>query len=181
MCKNELKKQLRQKIKEKKRVIDKQTLTVDSRKIFQLVEKLPEFVSAKTILAYWSLPDEVQTHDFILKWYNQKQIVLPLVKGDNLELRLFSGMNCMAEGVAFGILEPQKGEPVNEQEIDFGIIPGVAFDLCGNRMGRGKGYYDKLLKNISIYKVGVCFDFQIVEKVPTDSFDIPMDKIISSK
>lgn len=178
---SELKKQLRQKIKERKKLVSKEIMLVDSKNIFKEIEKLPEFVSAKTVLAYWSLPDEVQTHEFVMKWYKHKRIFLPIVVGDKLELRLFSGMDCMVEGVAFGILEPKKGDPAGEKDIDFGIIPGMAFDLNGNRMGRGKGYYDKLLLSKNIYKVGVCYDFQIVENVPTDSFDIPMDLIISSK
>lgn len=59
------------------------------------------------------------------------------------------------------------------------IVPGVAFDNNNNRLGRGKAYYDKLLKESKSYKVGVCFDFQLIEEVPVDEYDIKMDLIIS--
>ena len=64
--------------------------------------------------------------------------------------------------------------------IDLIVVPGVAFDTKGNRLGRGKGYYDRLLPHIpSAYKAGICFPFQIVEEVPAESFDILMDEIIT--
>ncbi|PKP39159.1 MAG: 5-formyltetrahydrofolate cyclo-ligase [Bacteroidetes bacterium HGW-Bacteroidetes-15] len=171
---------LRQEIRELKKKADKQRMLSASQKIFHQVEELTEFKSAKTILAYWSLPDEVQTHDFVMKWYREKQILLPIVAGEMLEIREFSGMECMEPGSSFGILEPKKGKAVNNINIDLVIVPGVAFDLQGNRLGRGKGYYDKLLKNKDTYKVGVCFDFQLVDKVPVDSFDISMNIVVQS-
>lgn len=177
----ELKKQLRKDIRERKKAVDKQKMLQDSEKIFEIIERIPDFVAAKTVLAYWSLPDEVYTHDFIMKWYKEKKIVLPLVVGETLDLKFFSGHDCMEAGISFGILEPHKGEDANLVNIDFGIIPGMAFDLKGNRMGRGKGYYDKLFKQKKMYKVGVCFDFQIVDSVPTDEYDVSMDLVVSTK
>lgn len=177
---NALKNLLRQEIKELKKKADKQKMLSASQNIFSQVEALAEFKSAKTILAYWSLPDEVQTHEFVMKWYREKQILLPLVAGDELEIREFFGMECMEVGSSFGILEPKKGKVLNNINIDLVIVPGVAFDLQGNRLGRGKGYYDKLLKNKDTLKVGVCFNFQLVDKVPVDGFDIPMDVVIQS-
>lgn len=149
-----------------------------SKDIFDQIEALDQFKAAKTVLAYWSMPDEVSTHDFVKKWHTEKRILLPLVVGDILELRVFTGMDCMVVGPSFGILEPQKGTPYTNELIDFAVIPGVAFDLAGNRLGRGKGYYDKLLKQQTTYKVGVAFSFQVVASVPVDNFDIPMDLIV---
>lgn len=149
-----------------------------SRKIFTEVEKLPEFIKCKHVLAYWSLPDEVNTHAFVQKWYKKKIVSLPVVVGNNLELRVFNGMDCMKRGDSFGILEPSESRLVNSDEIGIVIVPGVAFDKDGNRLGRGKGYYDSLLSDRNVYKVGVCFEFQILEKVATSSHDIKMNKII---
>jgi len=84
----------------------------------------------------------------------------------------------MEEGPSYGILEPKNGLAYTSINIDLGIIPGMAFDLQGNRLGRGKGYYDKLLKVLNLETIGVCFSFQLVDKVPSDTFDIAMDSVI---
>lgn len=172
------KKLLRKSIKELKKSVGKEKRLTNSEQIFTQIEALPEFKSAKTVLAYWSMPDEVHTHDFVMKWYQKKRIILPLVVGENLELREFTGMDCMVVGPAFGILEPAKGNVAKDIAIDIVITPGLAFDNNGNRLGRGKGYYDRLFKNKKTFKVGVCFDFQVVPLVPVEGYDVPMDKII---
>lgn len=125
------------------------------------------------------MKDEVHTHAFITKWAEVKKIILPVVIGDQLELRLYTGPQDLTPGV-FGIAEPT-GEPFYDYaSIDIAIIPGLAFDKEGHRLGRGKGYYDKLLPHIPALKAGICFSFQIVEEVPTDARDIRMDIIISN-
>ncbi|NHB70181.1 5-formyltetrahydrofolate cyclo-ligase [Perlabentimonas gracilis] len=175
------KKELRRAIRERKREADRSVMMKESTQIFEEIEKLEAFKTAKVVLAYWSMNDEVFTHDFVMKWYKHKQIYLPLVVGNSLELREFSGMDCMRVGPSFGILEPQEGAIYDNRPIDFAIIPGVAFDIKGNRMGRGKAYYDKLLRTNSMLKIGVAYSFQMVKSVPTDEFDIPMDLVISAK
>lgn len=172
------KKELRRQIKELKLELDANAALSSSNKIFADIESLPEFKPAKSILVYWSLPDEVQTHSFIGKWYTSKNILLPLVVENDLELRVFSGMDCLEARPPFGILEPVNGALASISEVEMVIVPGVAFDLNGNRMGRGKGYYDRLLKQKNIYKVGVCFSFQLVNEVPTNNDDVKMNKII---
>ena len=78
----------------------------------------------------------------------------------------------------FNILEPQN--EVYEGDYDLIIVPGVAFDKDGNRIGRGKGYYDRFLsKHLDIKRIGICFDFQLIERVPTEDNDIKMHEIIS--
>jgi 5-formyltetrahydrofolate cyclo-ligase len=177
---NEQKKQIRKRVKEYKSNFDIHLSEIASKTIFEKLENLTEFNNAKTVLAYWSLPDEVNTHTFIKNWYKSKRFLLPLVIGSELELRVFSGIESMSKGPSFGIMEPNKGDIVSIEEVDFAIVPGVAYDLRGNRLGRGKGYYDKLLSNKSIFKVGVCFAFQIFPQIPVDRFDIPVDKVIFS-
>lgn len=142
------------------------------------LEAHPAFEAARTILLYHSLKDEVNTHSFIEKWSRKKRILLPVVVGNDLELRVYTGSHDLAIG-SYGIEEPT-GEPfTNYTAIDLVAVPGVAFDRRGNRLGRGKGYYDRLLSRIpSAYKIGICFPFQIVEEVPVEAFDIRMDEII---
>lgn len=175
----EEKKALRKLIREKKKLWGAEQKFAASARIFAGVEELEAFQQAQTVLAYWSMPDEVHTHDFVLKWYHHKTLLLPLVVGENLELRQFTGLQCMEQGVAFGILEPFYGPSASIKQVDFAVIPGVAFDRTGNRMGRGKAYYDKLLRNHQFFKAGVCFDFQLLEHLPVEPTDIPMDAVLS--
>jgi len=172
------KKGLRKLIKLKKANVSAQEMVLKSETVFTRVERLPEFIHAKCILAYMALGDEVQTRPFIEKWVGKKRIVLPIVKGNDLELREYTLEGNLVRGESFGIMEPHSGRLVELTEIDLAIIPGVAFDRENNRMGRGKGYYDKLLANSKFYKVGVCFDFQLVDAVPIDDFDEKMDEVI---
>lgn len=174
----EEKKALRKLIKERKRQYSGEELDVKSDAIFTQVEQLPEFAQSKCVLAYMALADEVRTQNFVKKWVGKKIIVLPIVKGDELELRELAPGGNLEAGESFGILEPLGGRLVSVSEIDFAIIPGVAFDMANNRMGRGRGYYDKLLSVSQFYKIGVCFDFQIVEYVPVAVFDEKMNKVV---
>ncbi len=178
---NSRKKLIRQQIREKKKNFPPEESIIASANIFSQVEVLSHFQKAKTILAYWSLPDEVQTHQFILKWAPEKKIVLPIVVGDTLELRKFNGLSSLVSSGSFGIQEPQTEELIDPLEVDFAIIPGIAFDGKGNRLGRGKGYYDRFLKQTKAYKVAVGFKFQIIDKVPVSTFDVPVDIVISTK
>jgi 5-formyltetrahydrofolate cyclo-ligase len=85
----------------------------------------------------------------------------------------------MQAGEQFGIGEPTGPEFTDLESIDMIIVPGVAFDREGNRMGRGRGFYDRLLSTTPhAFKVGVAFGFQMVEQVPTEPFDIKMNKVI---
>jgi 5-formyltetrahydrofolate cyclo-ligase len=175
----EKKKELRKAIRELKKSVPFEEKKVRSEAITNRIEALPEFRESGTVMVYWSMKDEVHTHDFIRKWAPQKRIILPSVKGDELELRVFEGMESMQPGEGFGILEPV-GPPLSDiQEIGLIIVPGVAFDPACQRMGRGKAYYDKLLRTVSCLRVGVCFDFQVVNEVPHDDFDVAMDKVVS--
>jgi 5-formyltetrahydrofolate cyclo-ligase len=173
------KKEIRNHIKEIKKNFSFEDKKARSKKIFEKIEKLPEFINAKILMAYWSMDDEVNTHDFILKCYPSKRIILPSVKGDELELREFTGIQDMSKGSAFGISEPNHHFTESFNLIDFIIVPGVAFDNKNNRLGRGKAYYDKLLKGSKAFMCGVCFNYQIIDTVPTSDYDIKMDLVIT--
>ena len=151
---------------------------LQSAKILAALEAHPAFRAANTILLYHSLGDEVDTHTFIKKWSSEKRILLPVVVGDDLELRVYTGPEDLATG-SYGIEEPTGELFTDYAAIDFVAVPGVAFDHAGNRLGRGKGYYDRLLPRLTAFKAGICFPFQLVEEVPAESFDIRMDTIIT--
>lgn len=176
----EEKKQLRKEISQRKKTFTETELKRWSEQLLSQLENHPLFRQATTLLMYHSLPDEVQTHRFIEKWSKQKKIILPVVKGDDLELRVYTGTECLKKG-AYNIDEPTGERLADESEIELAIIPGVAFDSKGNRLGRGKGYYDRLLTRISPYKIGICFQFQATDTLPHEDFDAVMDEVWSEK
>lgn len=173
------KKIIRKRISAAKKLCSKKWMLEKSALIFNQIEQLAQFRDAKTILLYYSLPDEVQTEEYISKWCKLKRIVLPLVKGDELLLKLYD-VNKIEDGYR-SIKEPSSDSiDVSPQEIDLAIIPGVAFDRQFNRLGRGKGFYDRILPKLKCKKIGICYNFQIIDKVPTESFDAPLDLVIST-
>lgn len=174
----ERKKELRKWIAQRKAAyLSDSTLKSLSKDILETLENHPAFRASNIILLYHSLKDEVYTHTFIEKWSREKHILLPVVQGDELELRSYRSLDDLAIG-AYGILEPI-GTPFHDYtKIDLVIVPGVAFDTSGSRLGRGKGYYDKLLPKLAAHKIGICFPFQLVDEIPTEEFDIQMNEII---
>lgn len=148
-----------------------------SAEILSRLESLSEYTEAKNILLYHSLPDEVDTTGFIRKWEGKKNILLPVVEKDELLIRRYKPEN-ISKG-SFGIYEPQGENITDLSQIELAIIPGVAFDRCMNRLGRGKGYYDKLLVKTTALRIGICFDFQLRDHIPAEPFDCLMDIIIT--
>ena len=150
-----------------------------SRLIMEQVQQLPAFRKAKVVLLYWSMADEVQTHDFVEKWYRDKVLLLPCVDGDDLVLRQYTGPECLVAGEQFGIGEPTGPVWDNLDSVELIVVPGVAFDRRNNRMGRGRGFYDRMLKSTpNAIKIGIAYRFQVLEEIPVEAFDVPMDLII---
>lgn len=171
------KKELRARIKELKRQHTKAQLMEQSEVILSKLERHPDFVKAERVMLYNALPDEVQTQRFLEKWHLEKTIILPTVVGDDIIPVEYGRDTVFAVG-DFNILEPQN-EPYTGG-FDLIVVPGVAFDRLGNRIGRGRGYYDRFLsKHLGVRRIGICFDFQLVEAVPTEPQDIRMDEIIT--
>ena len=152
------KKELRKQVKVLKSQYSLEQKVEMSRPLWEELEQTDFFKEARTVLLYWSMDDEVFTHDYVCKWAGEKTVLLPCVKGDVLELRVFKGMESLQPGEAFGILEPVGELYTDYDAIDLIVVPGVAFDHRGNRLGRGRGYYDKILKETQVArKVGICF------------------------
>ncbi len=173
---NEQKKQARERMAQEKRRHGKAERAAKSVALLGQLERHPRFVAAHTVLLYYSLPDEVQTQAFVEKWHRQKCILLPVVRGERLELRPYAGKERLQTG-AFRIEEPV-GEAFTAYEaIDLAIVPGVSFDREGHRLGRGKGYYDRLLPLLSSYKIGICYGFQVSDRLPAEPFDCMMDEV----
>lgn len=146
-------------------------------RVFEILEHSAAFMLAEKILMYHSLPDELPTHAFLNKWNGRKKFYLPRVNGVNLEILPYN--ESRLELGAFHIEEPTGSNTVEADEIEMVVVPGVAYDESGNRLGRGKGFYDRLLKSTRATKVGVAFDFQMVDMIPAEEHDVSMDIVIS--
>lgn len=174
------KKELRKQIRNRKRQFTADELNELSVPVMNRLLGMPEVINAKTILLYYSLPDEVNTHQTVELLARQgKTVLLPkVIDGENMEIRIYESSEDLTEG-SYGIMEPNGKLFTDYDKIDTAVIPGMSFDADNNRLGRGKGYYDRFLKNIpQAYKIGVCFDFQKEQNIPHDEYDIKMDTVI---
>ena len=171
--------ELRKHIRQLKRQFTPQQLEELSLDICSRLLLEPHIQQADPLLLYHSLPGEVDTR-MLLDTLKGKNILLPhVVSAEEMELKRYSGPADLRQG-AFGIMEPCGASFTDYQQIDVAIVPGMAFDHHGHRLGRGKGYYDRFLSRVpNIYKIGLCFGFQLVEEVPTDENDIQMDLVLS--
>jgi len=176
------KRTLRKKVKQSYRIYTEKQLLDISKRIFEKLESSDVFVNASAVLSFWSMPDEVFTHDFIQKWKGTKKIYLPVIHDDELIVKRFEGEKKMMKNDKINVYEPQ-GKKVDDLSIiDLIIVPGVAFDTNNNRLGRGKGYYDRFLPKIKdSYKIGICFPFQYFIKIPFAKNDVKMDEVITMK
>ena len=137
----------------------------------------PSFQKAERVMLYASLPDEVQTLDFLTEWKSKKAIILPTVVGDDIIPVALKNDSRMVEG-DFHILEPE--EKPYDGALDLIVVPGMAFDPNGHRLGRGKGYYDRFLtKYPDVKTIGICFDFQFLPEIPTEPHDKIIDEVIT--
>ena len=145
-----------------------------------VLERLrPLLREAKVVLAYYALPDEVDTHALLDELVGEgKTVLLPKVLDDtSMELRRYTGPQDLSEG-AYHIMEPTGAPFTDLKQIDVALIPGIAFDAQGHRLGRGKGYYDRFLTAFTGKTIGVCFDFQKVDEVPVEAYDMTVDEVV---
>jgi 5-formyltetrahydrofolate cyclo-ligase len=134
-----------------------------------------EFKSAKVVGAYYAFGSEVKT-DMIIERARAlgKKVALPSVEGENLAFYELSSGKYLVKG-RFGIMEPLPYGPVDR--IDMLVVPGIAFDKKGYRLGYGKGYYDKFLVKRKVFSIGLGYSFQLIESLPTGEHDKKLDAI----
>ena len=160
-----------------------------SRRICQRLNDLPEYGEARTLLFYVDARSEVRTQPFIpVALERGKRIAVPYCDGNHLRLFLLSRMNELEPGV-LSILEPRvelregRDQEIPIHEIDLVVVPGVAFDRRGGRLGHGKGYYDRLLVHArpETLLVGLAFECQLFDEIPMTEHDVFLDKVITEK
>jgi 5-formyltetrahydrofolate cyclo-ligase len=174
-----LKDALRKEMRAKRDALHPAELRRFSDNIEERLFSRPRFREAGTVGFYLPKGSEVDTQGMIIRALRLgKKVVVP-VTGREIEFYYFSSFDDLQEG-RYGIMEP-RGRNGPCVDPDLLVIPGVSFGLCMHRLGYGKGYYDRFLSASHAYRVGVCFDFQVVEKLPRHEDDERMDEIITEK
>lgn len=173
---------LRKEIRKRKQQYSSEQLNAMSQHFVQQLLVHPRVKNAQSIMLYYSLPDEVCTHQLVDSLAAMgKTVLLPAVVSDTeMVLRQYRSANDLRLG-AFNIMEPC-GELFEYYDaIETAVVPGMAFTCEGLRLGRGKGYYDRLLVQLTdTYTIGICFPFQVVETIPCDQYDCRVDELLSS-
>lgn len=147
--------------------------------VFRMLEKTAAFLMAENVLMYHSLPDELSTRRFIDRWSDRKHFFLPRVNGVDLDILPYDKTRLRLG--AFHIEEPDGDDVRPVSTIDLVVVPGVGYDPQGNRVGRGKGYYDRLLSQTRATKIGVGYDFQMVDAIEAEEHDVKVDIVITDR
>ena len=174
--------EIRKQNKMKRAEMSKADARENSSVISELFLNSELYKNAKCIMLYMPLGNEVDTKDITKAAFKDgKKVVLPVTDNKNNIIPYFVKKDTEFQTGAFSVKEPIGTEKANTKEIDLVIVPGIAFDKSGNRIGFGKGCYDGFLKNINAVKVGICYEFQMCDEISADLFDVKMDYVITEK
>lgn len=173
------KEDIRRQVRARKAVLNAQERIDAAHRVFEAVNSMAAFKMANKILLYHALPDELSTAEFFDLMGDTKEFFLPRVNGLNLEILPYSKSRLHLG--AFRIEEPDGDDTVSIDDIDMVIVPAVAYDRRGNRVGRGKGYYDRLLETAKALTVGICYDFQLFDEIDIEEHDIPVDFVVADR
>ena len=135
----------------------------------------------QVIGVYSSMDDEVNTDELIKELLKlHKEVVIPKIEEDGINFYQISSIDDLVVTGKYQIREPidNKGPKC---DIEAMIIPGICFDMKKNRLGFGKAYFDRYLKDKKIFKIGICFDECLIDEIPINNWDIKMDIVISDK
>lgn len=170
---------IRMRVRARKSLLSEAERRSAAERVFALLEKTAAFLMADKILMYHSLPDELSTREFIERWASRKKFFLPRVNGVNLDILPYERTSLHLG--AFSIEEPDGDDLTDISEIELIVVPGVAYDPEGNRVGRGKGYYDRLLAGARATKIGIAYDFQVVDSIEAEPHDVRVDVVITDR
>lgn len=139
------------------------------------------YKKAQRIMLYMPLGNEVDTLGIIKAAFSAgKNVAFPVTeKTSGIITPYYAKPDTLFEKGSFSIMEPQSAATADVSKLDVVLVPGIAFDKNGNRVGFGKGCYDMFFKEVDAVKVGVCYDFQICEEIPADEHDIKMDFLLT--
>ena len=152
-----------------------------ARRISEHIQGLDEWREAAVVLLYASFGSEVDTRPLLeAAWGQGKKTALPRIDGKQLTVQLVDRETRLVPN-RYGIPEPPADTPaVPGDDVDLAVVPGIAFDRRGGRLGYGGGYYDRLLGTVPhAFRVGIAYEVQVVEHLPTSHLDVPMDALVT--
>lgn len=170
---------LRRQIRQRKREMSPEQIESASAQLRQMFVDTEQYKQAKTVYGYLPYNQEVRTVPLLEQALRDgKQVAVPKVYGEEMRFIYLSDLSCV-EKSDMGIPEPVADDPVANDPTALVLMPGVAFTKDGKRIGYGGGYYDKFLSAEPDHPtVALCYDFQIVEQLPTEEYDIPVDLVL---
>jgi 5-formyltetrahydrofolate cyclo-ligase len=176
---------LRALMRARRRQLDPAWKATASQTIVSHLEALPVFQQARVVHTYVAWRNEVDTHDLIRRLsQGGRRVAVPKVETATGQLRHYfiADFSGLQKG-AFGILEPSPDPDrlAAPPQFDLVLVPGLAFDRAGNRLGMGEGYYDRFLIEVHAPKIALAYDFQLVEKLPAEAHDQCVDIIVTEK
>ena len=173
------KKELRKAIREKKRAMSAEEIESKSQTLTEVFLRSEAYRSAKTVYGYLPYNQEVRTVPLLEQALRDgKRVAVPKCYGDEMRFIYMTDLSAVEKGYA-GIPEPIADEPVADDESALVLMPGMAFDPQGHRIGYGGGFYDKFLaKEPNHPTLALCYDFQVLPYLETEEFDIPVDTVI---
>lgn len=151
-----------------------------------LLFQQPEWKKAEILMLFLSLPTEIDTTPVALRaWQERKRVLAPKISWDQRRL-LPIQIDSLTDGMTnspLGIREPADGVPIPVADIDLVIVPGLGFDPLGNRLGRGRGFFDRFLahKDFRGVACALAFEEQFVDRIPAGPHDIPVDMLVTDK
>ena len=173
------KQELRSAIRTRKRAMTEEEIERRSRSLCQKFLESDAYRACRTLYGYLPYNQEVRTVPILAQALaDGKQVAVPKVYGDDMKFIVLTDLTQVSRGYA-GIPEPIADEPVAEDETALVLMPGLAFDPQGHRIGYGGGFYDKFLSREPNHPtLALCYEFQMVEHLETEEFDIPVDTVI---
>ncbi|HHU18188.1 MAG TPA: 5-formyltetrahydrofolate cyclo-ligase [Clostridiales bacterium] len=181
------KKVIRKKILERRALLNSAILNMAEKSAAEQLASTEDYRASKTIMLYMNFRNEVPTGSIINNIrYSGKKLVLPYTNKEfeiiPYEIPLAGELKDYLVRSRFGVLEPDPSlcKEANVNSIDLVVVPGSVFDITNNRIGYGKGCYDRFLSKLpaSVYKIGLAYDFQVLPSVPTTQTDVKMNEIL---
>ncbi len=178
-----MKAEIRKQLKERRNVLLTDFVMKNSTKMAEILFKTVVYKNSECIMLYKALGNEVNTDAIFEKGLaDGKTLVFPVTDSKSGVIVPYSAdRNTVFNKGGFSVEEPQNSHEIQAGEIDLVIVPGIGFDMKGNRIGFGKGCYDGFLKECNAVKIGLCYGFQVVENIPAEEHDIKMDYILTEK
>ena len=173
--------EIRAQLREMRRALSKQEQDVAAKAMHDHLAALDVYRASRVVMAYMTCRGELSLEPVILDVLAAgKTLVLPRCEAEGImTARKVGAIHELVPG-AYGLLEPDAScEAIDPKKIDLILVPGVAFDRQGGRLGQGAGYYDRFLPQTQAVRMGICHDFALLEHVPSQAHDVPMDFVIT--